>query len=285
MGWEISFIFLVIFGIGSSFLTKALTDVLPKKTLGIFYQFLFSAMLALAYVLFSGGFSFDISAVIIGFMGIFNAIASYYFWKATESSLSQTTLFLPLVDIVAVILALIILREAKTLNPLEIVGIALCFVSMGIFKSSYAAKNKTQSRWLYYIFVIVIIGGVSTFLLKIFSSTVSHQTFLASWYGGSFLGSIFLMITLKENPLSLELKNVFVIFPLSICVVGALLALYRVFELGGSVSVVLPLKNIFGTIIPIFIGWFFFHENKKFVIEEYIAFALGILGIIFILII
>jgi len=29
---------------------------------------------------------------------------------------------------------------------------------------------------------------------------------------------------------------------------------------------------------------YFFHENKKFVIEEYIAFALGILGIIFILI-
>lgn len=283
MDWKIIFIFLIVFGIGSSVLTKVLADALPKKSLGVFYQFLFSAILALLYVLFYGGFSFSVSAVFMGFVSIFNVIANYYFWKASELSLSKTTLFLPLVDILAVILALIILQEAKTLKLLEIIGIALCFISLWMFKSANTAKDKTQSQWFYYILAIIVIGGTSTFLLKVFSFTVSHQTFLASWYGGSFLGSILLVIALKENPLNMEWKKALATLPLSVCLVGALLALYRVFELGSPASIILPMRSVFVTIVPILIGWFFFNEQKKLAFREYIAFGIGILGIVFII--
>lgn len=36
-------------------------------------------------------------------------------------------------------------------------------------------------------------------------------------------------------------------------------------------------------ILPVFVGWFLFQEHKKMQRKEYIAFGIGILGIVFII--
>src|SRR3989344_3075775 len=280
MDWRAFLVVLVIVNIMTIILTKLIADSLENKTSGVFFQFLFSALLSLGYAAFFDGLSFTLPLLLIALMGLVNSFGNYCFWKAMKLSMSKTSLFIPLIDVMAIILAIILLQEAKDLTWHIIFGAALCFVSIWLFRSSHSRKEKANAEWLAYMATCVIIAGIGTFLMKVFTFSSGTGTFLVGWYGGSLVGASLLSLAKKEKIVLLSAKHFALIFFLSLSIVGFLGTLFYVFGHGGPMAIVLPIKSITGTIFPVLIGWVFFSEYKQLRRREYLAFAVGILGIV-----
>lgn len=281
MNWQ-AYLFLTLFlNIVVTALIKIFSDRTAQRAAGVAYQYFWCAALSLAY-----GFvwndsrlvTFKFSVFIAGFAGAF---ANYFFWKANHLNVTKTSLFLPLSDILTVVLALIFLGEGRELHFLQAAGIVLCFLSMFLF---HYQKNSEKAglEWLWVITGLVVIQGIVSFFLKIFSEEVSHEAFLANWYVGGFLGAVFLSTLLRESLFSIRFSKVLFLFPLGLSIVVSLLALYRSLELGGLVTIVFPVKDMGSALLSIFLGLVVFQEFRKFKKQEYLAFALGILGVFFI---
>lgn len=286
MIWQYALLILAVINITSVILSKVATDSAPKKANGIFYQYLFCAIIAIFLYVFSGNNDPGPMLVWIGIVGLINAFGNYFQWRAFEISLSRSVLFLPLMEVWAVLLAILFLREGNLWNFQLILGAGLCFMAMWLFrlpKNNNGKKSSLDKKWLFYTLGMVMIFGTASFLLKVFSYTVNRETFLMAWYGGAFLGSIPILMLEKQNPLKVSKKTLMIVLPLSLAIIGSLFALYWTYQLGGPISLVSPLKGVLVTTIPIVIGWFLFKEKKTLSKAEKLGFLAGMAGIILIL--
>jgi len=287
MSWQFALCIFIAINVGSIILNKVATDVIPQKSKGVFYQYLFCAVIAFCYALLSGKVLFSLTVLWIGLSGFFlNAFGNYFMWRAFELNLSKSVLFFPLMEIVSIILAVIFLSEASLWNLQLIFGVILCFLAMGLFRSvtnKSVTKEVLNKKWFVFVLLMVLMLGIAGFLVKLFSYTVSRETFVMGFYMGSFLGSVSLLIIEKQNPLQVTKKMILPIVPLCIMVMSALLAFFWVYQLGGSVSLVQPLRGLAITIFPVLIGWFIFKERKELHKREWLGFLCGTAGTILIL--
>lgn len=291
MSWQIALSILIAVNVCSVLLNKIATDRLPeKKSKGMFYQYLFCAALATLYALFSGEIGAGFLAVLagVGTVGFFNAFGNYCQWRAFGLSLSKTVLFLPFMEIVTIFLAVTLLNESGLWNFQMGLGVALCFLAVWLFtwpkKEEEKEKSLNRKKWLFFTAGMIIIMGTAGFLVKLFSASIPRGTFLMGWYIGAFMGTLPLLGIQKANPFRGIPKNtIFICFALGLAILGALFALYWTYQLGGPVSIVLPFREIFLIIIPVFLGWFVFKERKGLSKREWLGFLAGIAGIILIL--
>ncbi|MCK4781631.1 hypothetical protein KAS79_01755 [Candidatus Parcubacteria bacterium] len=287
MYWQLALGLLVVINTVSVVLTKVITDKLPKKAIGIFYQYLFCVSLSILFFLFSEKGNINSVIILIGAVGFINTFGNYCQWRAFDISLSKTVLFFPLMEVTAIGLAMIFLGEINLWNIQLILGAALCFSAIWLFRSSTGNDGKIKEifnkKWFLFTLAMILIFGVAGFLMKLFSFTVSQGTFLMGWYGGAFLGALPILRLEKQNPLQASRKTILLVFPLSLAILGSLFALYWTFQLGGPVSMVLPLRGLFITIIPVLLGWSIFKERKGLSRKEWFGFTIGIIGTILVL--
>lgn len=291
MSWQFGLIILLIINTGSVVLTKMAADKLPKeRSKGIFFQYLFCAIIATFYalpLLIAGGIDLSLLVLGAGTVGFINAFGNYCQWQASARSLSKTTLFFPLMEAITIVLAVIFLNEVKLWNYQLLAGAGLCFLAMWLFrlpkKGKDEVKKTTSRQWFFFILAMVLIFGAAGFLVKFFSATLARETFLMSWYWGAFLGSLPILKLEKQNPLKVSRQTILIVLPVSLAILGALFALYWTYQLGGPVSLVLPIRGLAITIIPIIIGWHIFKERKGLTKREWLAFAVGLVGAVLVL--
>lgn len=286
MIWQFALMILATINVTSVILSKVATDSIPKKANGIFYQYLFCAIIAIGLYIFSGKNDLNSVIIWIGAVGLVNAFGNYFQWRAFEISLSRSILFLPLMEVWAVLLAIVFLKEGNLWNFQLLLGAGLCFIAMWLFrlpKKNGEEISSLDKKWLFFTLGMVLIFGTASFLLKVFSYTVNRETFLMAWYSGALLGTFPILKLEKQNPLTVSKKTLMIVLPLSLAIIGSLFALYWTYQLGGPVSLVSPLKGVLVTTIPILVGWFLFKEKKTLSQAEKLGFLAGVAGIILIL--
>lgn len=286
MSWQFALVLLIAINTVSIVLTKVAADNLPKRSVGIFYQYLFCAALAIAYAALIGKAEVNSTLILVGTVGLINAFGNYLQWQASGLSLSKTVLFFPLMEVVTIALAITFLGEYALFSSKLILGAILCFAAMWLFRLSNG-ENKTKEtlsrKWLFSTLLMVIIFGVAGFLVKLFSFRIPTETFLMGWYVGALIGAIPILALEKQSPFPVSKKTILIVLPVSIAIIGALLALYWTYQLGGPVAMVLPIRGLAIAVIPALLGLSFFKERKGLSRREWFGFFIGIVGIILIL--
>lgn len=286
MFWQFALILLIAINTCSIVLTKVAADMLPKRSVGIFYQYLFCAILAIAYAALIGKVEMNSGLILVGAVGFINAFGSYLQWQASGLSLSKTVLFFPLMEVVTIALAIVFLGEAVLWNNQLIFGAILCFAAMWLFrlpKSKGDDKEILSGKWLSSTVLMVLIFGLAGFLVKLFSFQIPMETFLVGWYAGALVGTIPILALEKQNPFPVSRKTMLIVIPVSIAIIGALFALYWTYQLGGPVAMVLPVRGLAITAIPALLGLLFFKERKELSGREWLGFAIGVIGVVLIL--
>lgn len=281
MTWEIILVLLIIVSVFDMALIKIVVKKIPKKSigLGVFYQYLFCAIIATTYFLFSGN-SLTPQVFLPIAIGAAVGLGCYFQWRAVEFSLSKSMVFFPLMQGIPIILAIILLGEGKLWNFQLVLGAGLCFLAAWLFST----KEALNKKWLFPLVAMVVILGIAEFLVKLFSSlNIPVEIFLLGWYNGAFLISIVIIILGRQNPVKIPRKAILLIIPLSFAILGALFLLYWIYQLGGPISLVIPLRWLSITLISILAGWFVFKERKGLSKREWLGFLIGVVGAILIL--
>lgn len=286
MFWQFALLLLVVINVASVVLTKIAADKIPDRSVGIFYQYLFCAALAIAYVALTGKVEMNSGLIAVGLSGLVSALGSYLQWQASGLSLSKTALFFPLMEVVTIVLAIAFLGEAVLWNNQLIFGAILCFAAMWLFrlpKNKGDEKETLSGKWLSATVLMVLIFGVAGFLIKVFSSQVSTETFLLGWYVGGLIATLPVLAIEKQNPLIVSRRTILTVLPLSLTIIGALFAIFWTYQLGGPVAMVLPIRGMAITAIPALLGLIVFKERKELSGREWLGFAIGIIGVILVL--
>ncbi len=288
MSWQVALGVLVVINTASIVLTKVAADKLPKRSLGIFYQYLICTVIAITYAVLTGKADISSTLILVGAVGFINAFGNYFQWQASGLSLSKTVLFFPLMEVMTIVLAIIFIEESIFWNPQLILGAGLCFLAMWFFRLPKGKGKNTTSeilsrKWLFFTLAMVVIFGVAGFLVKFFSFQIASETFLMGWYIGALLGSLPMLGLEKQNPIHTSKRTILVVLPVSLTILGALFALYWTYQLGGPVSFVLPVRGLAITIIPVLSGWFIFKERKRISRREWLGFLAGIAGAVLVL--
>ena len=117
MIWQFALGVLLVVNVCSLTLSKVATDMLPKnKSIGIFWQYLFCAMIAAVYALVSGITALGLPILLVAAVGFFNAFGNYCQWQAFGLSFSRSSLFFPLMEVWTISLALLFLGETPLWN-------------------------------------------------------------------------------------------------------------------------------------------------------------------------
>jgi drug/metabolite transporter (DMT)-like permease len=288
MIWQYSLGALIAINITSITLSKVASDKTEKKSIQLFYQFFFCLLAAISYAFLTK--EFNPSPVIIPLLisGSFNALANYSFLSAVELSLSKTSLFLPFVDIFSLLLTIIFLGENLLFTFQVAAGIILCFLAMFLFQTSSKRENSSKEmdkkKWFIFTLLMILIYGVSVFLIRIFSATITRGDFLIGFYLGSFFGSLPIILWEKQNPAKISRKMTLLFIVISLAIFSNLSFLYLTFQLGGPASIVLPVRRSIATIATVLIGWLIFKERRGISKKEILGFVIGIIGVVVILI-
>src|SRR3989344_1146281 len=277
------------------------TSVLLKKAVisggrqqRFFLQFFFAFMLASPIFLYLGNTSADYILSpdffkIFG-IGMFNATATMFYWKAIDISLSKTSLFLFLDDIIAITLSLIFLGEYAILNTTMLAGLAMGLLSIILFTIYYkipranSASPRLPAIFFFYVFIHSVMHGLLLFSLKYLAADgVSKPNFLFGWYGGALmmagLALVFSRKNKKENKAerAFTKKNVKLMVPIGLAIVSSLGLAYLSFQLAPPV-VIQPIFFVSPMILPTLVGFFYFKEVKTIDTKEKLIFALGAAG-------
>lgn len=286
MAWQFALLLLVVINTCSVVLTKVAADKIQKRSKGIFYQYLICAVLAITYAVLTGKVEMNSGLILVGAAGSINAFGSYFHWQASGLSLSKTVFFFPLMEVVTIALAILFLGEAVLWNNQLILGAILCFTAIWLFrlpKKSNSDKEILSRKWLSVTVLMILIFGIAGFLVKLFSLQIPSETFLMGWYLGALVGALPILMLEKQNPFPVSKETILTVLPVSITIVGAMLAIYWTYQLNGPVSMVLPIRGLAITAIPALLGLFIFKERKELSRREWLGFAIGSLGVILIL--
>ena len=109
------------------------------------------------------------------------------------------------------------------------------------------AKSVPKKRWFAYTVGMIVVFGTAAFLLKVFSVSIPRETFLMGFYAGAFLGSLPILCWEKQNPFRAHIssKAFLTIIAVAVLALGATLALYWTYQLGGPISLVQPIRGAF----------------------------------------
>lgn len=300
MSWQIILGVLVLVQSSAIILTKLAADRISLKSVGIFYQYLFCLAIAFIFILFSGNVNLGLSVALVAGIGFINTFGNYFQWLSQEISLSKTALFFPLMEIVTIVLAVIFLKEGTLWNFQLIAGALLCFAAMWLFllpKEKTTGQIETiangirhislptaiNKKWFLSTLIMILIFGVAGFLVKLFSLQISKGTFILGWNIGTFMGSLLILALRREGPIRISKKDILLLLPLSLALVGSMVALFWIYQLKGQVSLVLPLRGLGITAIPVLAGWLFLKERERLSKMEKLGFLAGVAGAVLIL--
>lgn len=286
MYWKYALGIFVAVNIVSVILTGRISKKITKVTnrvIGVFYQYMICAGLAVFYALFFGqGDTLRPAILGIGAFGILNSFGNYFQWEAQGLSESRTPLFFPLFDVGDVALAMIFLGETKLWNNQLILGAGLCFLALWLFKMGVKGKKdeRLTLKWFVFVLLMVLITATDGFAVKVFASNfpVSSSTFLVGWYVGSFIGTLPLLKAKGQKITKIPIKTGLRIATLSVSISAAILLAFWTYQFGGPISLVLPVRAVAITIVPALFGLFIVGERKGLSKKEWLGFLVGTIG-------
>lgn len=262
---------------------KSIVDKLPRSK-ALIAQYIISFFLILFYAIFTEQIQIEKDFFIITFAGFLSSVGAYFQWRAYKVSLSKTGLFMPFMNIIAALLAVIFLKEKFLYSNAEFVlGVIFSFVaSFLLVKKRSNDKDKLDLEWLFSVFGMVTFTGVTLFLMKVFSFSISRTLFLIYWYLGTILGSAIFLWLGRHDKNKLFQKGFWKVPLASIGTLGTLAALYWAFQIAPA-AIVLPLQAFGTAFIPVILGLAIFKERKILTKYEIIGFLLGAIGVVLII--
>lgn len=283
MSWQI---YLII-----NLVTATVRETLQKKivskidpTVSLFYISLISYLLFYLFFFFQNRTipRFDILVALNGILVVITFIAYFY---AIQISLSQSILFQSYSILVAVLLAALFLGESQYFDLTTAVGwkvaggIVLAFLALWyLLHTGRKSEEKLEKKWFVYIIIVIIVGGigsfVSAFSLKTFSSleVLINQT-------NVILPLYFLLIVVQKKKLQLALNNFKLIGTLALVSTIAVIAFLEGLKLS-SVSKFYPLQQTTLVITTMLSGVIFFKEGGLFHGKKLIGMVLGLVGMV-----
>lgn len=262
---------------------KSIVDKLPRSK-ALFAQYVISLFLVGSYALFTERIRIERHFLLISLAGFLSSVGTYFQWRAYKTSLSKTGLFMPLMNILAALLAAIFLQERFLYSNVELVlGVILTFIaSFLLVKKGAIDKRKIDLDWLFSVFGMVAFTGITLFLMKVFSFSISRIQFLVYWYVGTIVGSIIILWIGRNDQNKLFQKGFWKIPLASVGTLGTLATLYWAFQIAPA-TVVLPIQAFGTAFIPVVLGFFIFKERKILTKNEKFGFLFGSFGVILII--
>ncbi|MFA5932998.1 MAG: hypothetical protein WCV81_01880 [Microgenomates group bacterium] len=263
---------------------KSIVDKLPKSK-ALIAQYIISFLFIVFYAIFTEQIQMEIGFFLITFAGFLSSIGAYFQWRAYKISLSKTGLFMPFMNIIAAILTAIFLKEKFLYSNIEFVlGVIFSFIaSFLLVRKKSNDKSKLDLEWLFSVFGMIIFTGITLFLMKVFSFSISRTQFLIYWYLGAILGSAIFLWAGRHDQNKLFQKGFWKIPLASIGTLGTLAALYWAFQIAPA-AIVLPIQAFGTAFIPLILGLAIFKERKILTKYEIIGFLFGAIGVALIIV-
>lgn len=273
----------LLFWSTTQILTKSIVNRFPRSK-ALIAQYLISFIFISTYSLFTGLVSIDRSFLLISIAGFLSSIGGYFQWRAYKISLSKTGLFMPMMHIIAALLAAIFLKERLLYTNSELViGVLFTFIASFLFlKKRFKEKEVLDLNWLLSVSGMVLFTGITLFLMKVFSFSISRTQFLVYWYFGTVIGSAIPLWFGRHDQNKLFQKGFWKIPLASVGTLGTLLTLYWAFQIAPA-TIVLPIQAFGTAFIPVILGFVIFKERKILTKYEKIGFLFGAIGVLFII--
>lgn len=210
MGWEFPVITHVLTAYILHRIVLKKVVGLPGRTRRLAWMFGFCIMFAVLHFTVTAEDvdmqNWDSMLVVCG-IGIINSFAAYASWRATDISLSITSLFTQADDLIGIGLAVVILDEARYTNSLLAAAIVLCITTAAIFPiacfRSQDSQDKQRPKWgmlAIWIAIYSVIWGGAYFAIRFFavhSLPLAH--FTIAWYSGAFVGSLIIRLFFQQK--------------------------------------------------------------------------------------
>ena len=277
-------LYIVLAYIGVRWMQKKIVDR-HSKIKRLFLNFLFCAAFSIIFALALGHVVFNKMTVVIFCIGMLNGIANYASWKATSISLSRTSLFSFVDDVIPMGLSYAILNEGIFLNSSSIWGIAVCFLATALFIThSYKKEGRVSLTFFAYVAIYSVIWGIANFSARYSAvNGVPVGQFLSSWYVGSFVTATLLVLFFKDPDEKGEAPSLTIRDKLVMFVYAGAIALCLAIEFWALTlapqTLVQPIFLIAEATIPTIIGLVIFKEKDTFDRAQWYFAALGILGV------
>jgi hypothetical protein len=258
------------------------------RPLRFFLQFLFCFLIAGGIAAALGQLELTRTTAAIFAIGVASGVGAFAQWRAVSISLSRTSLFTFLDDLIAMGLSLVVLREARHLTPLLGLGITLALGSVMLFAvHSYgprACSEATEHRRALFLNILTysVIWGFAMFSLRYFGvRNIPTATFLTAWYAGTSVTALAaLLLRLPKEAGNLAQPkhgNAVIAFTLAVFIGASLALQYWSYRLAPQ-TVVQPLYLIGEMALPTAIGLFAFGERKHLDAAQKVYFALALVG-------
>lgn len=300
-GWQQTVFLRVAIANGiSSILIKIVASSLSRTKM-LVLQFFTCFLLSVIFVFLpinQGPTQFNRFFVLVIGLGLINSLACYCQWRATDLNVTKTALLTQGDDILSMTLAYFILHESRIITLSWGFGIVMVLVAAVLFvtapivipketdekdKAILEEKGRKNNRAIYKWVMGYNLGwGLTSFIFRWLGlKGLSIFYFLPAWYGGSFIGSLFIFFlgSRQEASGKLALKDINTVLLLSLVVWISLGLSYQAFTLA-EVLKVRPIFQMGQVMIPLLIGLYVFNELKSFTKQGKIAMIIGLFGTI-----
>lgn len=280
------FSFLFIHALTGEILSKALVKKLGGENTNregnllvvFFICFLFSTV---AFLISQEKIIFQ-SFVIIAIIGSINSFGAYCYWRAASISLLTTSIFMIGDDILSILLGVIFLDEYKFINGLLLIGIFFSLVGAVLIESRKAKPEKISKDKHIFIWIICcsLIWGTAIFSMRYFSfaEQTHSSSFLFSWYLGSSLGALILVLLQRKRSKlihSLASYKILIFSPLLTFI--SLWSSIKAFSIA-PILIVQPLFLVSEISCPLLLSIFYFKEHKSLNKIQIFGALLGVIG-------
>jgi hypothetical protein len=217
-------------------------------------------------------------------VGISNGVSIFFRWKATAISLSGTSVWSFMDDVIAMTLAFVILREDKLLNPLLGVGVSIAIASV-VYLGFQKTSTDWPTRFFLYIGISSVLWGIAYFSHRFFAfGGLSPGKYLLAWYSGSFLSTLFIKLKWKEEGVAgqtttVSAKGVSVMFLMSLCTFGSMVIAVTILKTMPQI-VFQPVLLVSEAVIPTLMGLYIFKEHKNYTPKEKVLLGSAVFGIV-----
>lgn len=224
--------------------------------------------------------------LIITGIGLLNGFACYCSWRAQAISMSKSAVMAIPDDIVA--LALIYLLTPHLELPFLtfglVIGVVFCLSGGIIFGFQKTSLEHTGVKLVAWVLGYTIIWGTAVFLMRFFAGGVNlpWHNFLLVWYNASLVSALIIFgITklkgkLGPNMTFQERKNTLKL----VFLIWACLALLYIALKFGSLTAIKPIFMFTASVGPLLVGFYYYKEHLEIKPIEKLAFLLGGIGII-----
>lgn len=284
--WFVPVLIYVAFNyVGVRWLGKRLADQ-PDQIKRITVNMTFCAIAGCLFAGLSGYLRFDTSTYMVMGVGVLNAFANIAYWRATKVSLSKTSTLSFGDDIVAMLLARLIVGDGRDMNLVSATGIALCITAGVLFW--WQSRGKESSAFYLHVIAYSGLWGVATFTQRYFGiQEMPTAQFVFAWYLGSCLTmiSVFLgreiwraVTRTREAAVAFSLCDYAMVFIYAMGIITSLSLEYWAKSLAPQ-TLVQPILLVSEAVIPSIIGWTIFHEGKAFDRAQWAITGIGFLGV------